>query len=54
MKSLDTLNRRIVTTRQLRSIVGTMRSFSAISIHQYEEAAAVRAVCKAVGVEYAE
>lgn len=40
MKSLDALNRRIVTTRQLRSIVGTMRSFSAISIHQYEEAAA--------------
>ncbi|HKI96428.1 MAG TPA: F0F1 ATP synthase subunit gamma [Gemmatimonadales bacterium] len=40
MKSLDALTRRIVTTRQLRSIVGTMRSFSAISIHQYEEAAA--------------
>lgn len=39
MKSLDALNRRIVTTRQLRSIVGTMRSFSAISIHQYEDAA---------------
>lgn len=36
METLETLNKRIITTKNLQSIVRTMRSLSAVSIHQYE------------------
>ena len=36
METLETLNKRIATTKNLQSIVRTMRSLSAVSIHQYE------------------
>lgn len=40
MDTLETLGRRIATTEDLQSIVGTMKSLSAVSIRQYEEAVA--------------
>ncbi len=39
METLETLGKRIDTTRNLQSIVATMKSLSAVSIHQYEQAA---------------
>jgi F-type H+-transporting ATPase subunit gamma len=43
MQSLELLGKRLQTTRDLQSIVRTMKSLSAVSIHQYEIAeAAVR------------
>lgn len=38
METLDSLGRRIDTTRDLRGIVRTMKSLSAVSIRQYEQA----------------
>lgn len=38
METLETLNKRIATTKNLQSIVRTMRSLSSVSIHQYEQA----------------
>lgn len=38
MDSLESVGKRIATTRNLRSIVRTMKSLSAVSIRQYEEA----------------
>ena len=40
MGTLDTLARRIATTRDLQSIVRTMKSLSTVSIRQYERAVA--------------
>jgi F-type H+-transporting ATPase subunit gamma len=40
METLEILSRRIATTRDLQSIVRTMKSLSAVSIRQYERAAA--------------
>lgn len=40
MDTLETLGKRIATTEDLQSIVGTMKSLSAVSIRQYEEAVA--------------
>lgn len=40
MDTLETLGRRIATTESLRSIVHTMKSLSAVSIRQYEQAVA--------------
>jgi len=40
METLETLGKRIATTRDLQSIVRTMKSLSAVSIRQYEQAAA--------------
>ncbi|MCP4386471.1 MAG: F0F1 ATP synthase subunit gamma [Hyphomicrobiales bacterium] len=40
METLEDLGRRIGTTRDLKSIVRTMKSLSAVSIHQYETAGA--------------
>jgi F-type H+-transporting ATPase subunit gamma len=37
--TLETLGKRIATTEDLQSIVGTMKALSAVSIRQYEEAA---------------
>jgi F-type H+-transporting ATPase subunit gamma len=39
METLETLGKRIDTTRDLQSIVTTMKALSAVSIHQYEKAA---------------
>jgi F-type H+-transporting ATPase subunit gamma len=39
METLETLGKRIGTTEDLQSIVSTMKALSAVSIHQYEEAA---------------
>lgn len=38
METLETLSKRIETTRELESIVGTMKALAAISIRQYEQA----------------
>jgi F-type H+-transporting ATPase subunit gamma len=38
METLETLGKRIATTEDLRSIVRTMKSLSAVSIRQYEQA----------------
>ncbi len=38
METLETLGRRIATTKDLRAIVRTMKSLSAVSIRQYERA----------------
>jgi F-type H+-transporting ATPase subunit gamma len=38
METLESLGRRISTTEELRSIVRTMKSLSAVSIRQYEQA----------------
>jgi len=38
METLETLSRRIATTKDLQSIVRTMKSLSAVSIRQYERA----------------
>lgn len=38
METLEALGRRISTTEELRSIVRTMKSLSAVSIRQYEQA----------------
>jgi F-type H+-transporting ATPase subunit gamma len=38
VETLETLSRRIGTTLDLQSIVRTMKSLSAVSIHQYEQA----------------
>jgi F-type H+-transporting ATPase subunit gamma len=43
METLETLGKRISTTTDLRSIVRTMKSLSAVSIRQYERAAAALA-----------
>jgi len=40
METLETLGKRIATTKDLQSIVRTMKSLSAVSIRQYEQAAA--------------
>ena len=40
MDTLETLRKRIATTEDLQSIVGTMKALSAVSIRQYEEAVA--------------
>jgi F-type H+-transporting ATPase subunit gamma len=40
MQTLEALGKRIHTTEELRSIVRTMKSLSAVSIHQYETAGA--------------
>lgn len=40
MQTLESLSKRIRTTEDLRSIVRTMKSLSAVSIHQYETAGA--------------
>lgn len=40
MQTLEALSRRIATTRELYAIVRTMKSLSAVSIRQYERAAA--------------
>jgi F-type H+-transporting ATPase subunit gamma len=40
MQALEALNRRIATTEDLRAIVRTMKSLSAVSIRQYETAVA--------------
>jgi len=40
METLDTLAKRIATTRDLQSIVRTMKSLSTVSIRQYERAVA--------------
>jgi len=40
METLETLGKRIATTRDLQSIVRTMKSLSAVSIRQYEQAVA--------------
>lgn len=40
METLEVLSKRIHTTQELRSIVRTMKSLSAVSIHQYETAGA--------------
>lgn len=39
METLETLGKRIDTTKDLQSIVTTMKALSAVSIHQYEQAA---------------
>lgn len=39
METLQTLGKRIATTEELRAIVRTMKTLSAVSIHQYERAA---------------
>lgn len=36
--TLESLGKRIATTEDLQSIVGTMKALSAVSIHQYEQA----------------
>lgn len=38
METLETLSKRIETTRGLESIVGTMKALAAVSIRQYEQA----------------
>ncbi len=38
METLEALEKRIATTEDLRAIVRTMKSLSAVSIHQYEQA----------------
>ena len=40
MQTLETLSRRITTTEELGAIVRTMKSLSAVSVRQYEAAAA--------------
>lgn len=40
MDTLETLGKRIATTKDLQSIVRTMKSLSVVSIRQYEQAAA--------------
>ena len=40
MDTLETLGKRIATTEDLQSIVGTMKSLAAVSIRQYEQAVA--------------
>ncbi len=40
MDTLETLGKRIATTEDLQSIVGTMKSLAAVSIRQYERAVA--------------
>ena len=40
METLEALGKRIATTKDLQSIVRTMKSLSAVSIRQYEQAAA--------------
>ena len=39
METLEVLGKRISTTKDLQSIVRTMKSLSAVSIRQYERAA---------------
>jgi F-type H+-transporting ATPase subunit gamma len=43
MKTLEELSRRIATSRDLQSIVRTMKALSAVSVRQYENAAAALA-----------
>lgn len=40
METLETLGRRIATTRELQDVVRTMKTLSAVSIRQYESAVA--------------
>ena len=42
METLETLGRRIATTKDLQAIVRTMKSLSAVSIRQYERAVAAQ------------
>lgn len=49
MDTLEALGRRIATTEDLRSIVRTMKSLSAVSIRQYDQAvSALRAYAQAI------
>lgn len=43
METLETLGKRIATTKDLQSIVRTMKSLSSVSIRQYEQATAALA-----------
>ncbi len=40
METFEALGRRIGTTKDLRAIIGTMKSLSMVSVHQYDQAVA--------------